>query len=470
MSITPGPSDFRGGSIRRALALWLSLPLLALVPLATGLLYALAVGPAKDSLDHALAGTALAVSAMVRSDGQGVHAELSAQTDLALRADRFDKVFYVVIDPAGRSIAGDADLRDVGAPASSGEWQFFDAMLGGVPVRVAARTAPCGVDAPADAPVCQVRVAETTIKRVDAERAVLAGSVISIVSVALLMGLMGWRAISVGLRPLEQLSAEIESRSLGNLNPVHDVLIPREVAPLVVALNRLFERVRAAAIAERAFLADAAHQLRTPLTALRTEAELALIEPHPAQVEALLTRLHQGATRAARLAHQLLSQARADHEAHTAPLEALDLKRLVTESVEEGVGRSLDAGIDLGFELQTATVMARGYLLRELLANLLDNALQYAGPGAHVTVRTYTRGELAVLEVDDSGPGISPADRARVMERFQRGAQDRGVGSGLGLSIVRDVAQHHQARVELLDGSTGVGLMVRVSLPLHKGL
>lgn len=456
-------------SIRRTLALWLAVPLIGLVPVLTLLLYSIAVRPTEESLDHALAGTALALSALVRNDGRGVHVDLSAQTDAALRADRYDRIFYVVLDPTGEPIAGDDELRDVPAPRAAGEWQFFDGSVRDTPVRVAARRAQCGIAPTADTPICEVRVAETLVKRVGAERDLLGGAVLSIVLISLLLVPMGWKAIASGLAPLEQLNAEIEHRSLTNLSPVRGVAIPKEVAPLVAALNRLFERVRAASIAERAFLADAAHQLRTPLTVLRTEAELALLEPHPAQTEALLKRLHAGTTRAARLANQLLAQARADHDAHTAPVETVDLKSLATDAVQEAYDRSLAAGIDLGFELQPAPVAGRRFLLRELLANLLDNALQYAGSGAHVTLRTYAQGRHAFLEVDDNGPGIPPEDRVRVLERFQRGSGDVGIGSGLGLSIVRDVALHHEAAIALLDGSTGKGLMVRVSFPLAAG-
>jgi two-component system sensor histidine kinase TctE len=223
--------------------------------------------------------------------------------------------------------------------------------------------------------------------------------------------------------------------------------------------------VVAASAAEKAFIADAAHQLRTPLTALRTETELALLESHPPQTEALLRRLHLATTRSARLANQLLSQARAEHVRHNSAMERFDLKQIATEAAEEWVSRSVDAGVDLGFELESARVDGHGFLLREMLANLLDNAINYAGAGARITIRTGPSREAAgcaQLEVEDNGPGIPPSDRERAFERFQRGNAG-GPGSGLGLSIVRDIASHHGARAELLDGEGGVGLRVRVT-------
>jgi two-component system sensor histidine kinase TctE len=279
------------------------------------------------------------------------------------------------------------------------------------------------------------------------------------------LAVMGWLAIVRSLRPVERLSQDIEQRSPDNLGPVDRPDIPREVAPLVSALNGLFARVVTASAAEKAFIADAAHQLRTPLTVLRTETELALLESHPPQLDGLLRRLHIGTTRAARLANQLLSQARAEHERHNSPVERFDLKQFATEAAEEWVVRSMDASVDLGFELESARVEGHGFLLREMLANLLDNAINYAGLGARVTIRTSTSATgQAVLEVEDNGPGIPLPDRERAFERFQRGNAG-GTGSGLGLSIVRDIAAHHGAKAELLDGPGGVGLKVRVTFP-----
>jgi two-component system sensor histidine kinase TctE len=467
-------------SIRRSLAVWLVFPLAFLVPLTAAVFYSLALRPAFDSLDRSLDGTALALEGLVRSgpSGQPVIA-VAPEVDRALRADRFDSVFWVALGPGGNAFGGDADLARVGGEREPGPWRFADADFHGAPVRVAihtwdclgevARTGASGLAAlPLDR-VCEVRVAETLNKHHGVERAVLAAAASAMLLEALVLALMGWVGISRSLRPVERLSADIERRSPDQLGAVVQPDIPREVAPLIAALNGLFGRVSAASAAEKAFLADAAHQLRTPLTALRTETELALMEPHPAQIDGLLRRLHLSANRAARLANQLLAQARAEHEAKNAPAERFDMKSIASEAVEEWVQRSVESGVDLGFELESAPVVGRGYLLRELLANLLDNALLYAGAGARVTVRTRVTegpsGPYAVLEVEDNGPGIALAERNRAFERFQRGASAGGSGSGLGLSIVRDIAVHHHAHVDLLDGPGGVGLCVRVSFP-----
>jgi two-component system sensor histidine kinase TctE len=451
-------------SIRRSLVVWLALPLALLVPATAFLFYRLALAPALDSLDHALDGTALALERLVRSDGGVLTLTVSPELDAALRSDRYDEVHWVALGPDGRVLGGDSRLATLGGPEAAVDWRFSDASYAGRPVRLALHSWICVPAAPGRAAgQCEARVSETLNKRQGVAQQVLTAAASAMLVEALVLGVMGWLAIVRSLRPVERLSKDIEQRSPDHLAPVDRPDIPREVAPLVSALNGLFARVVTASAAEKAFIADAAHQLRTPLTVLRTETELALLESHPPQLEGLLRRLHIATTRAARLANQLLSQARAEHERHNTPMERFDLKQIATEAAEEWVARSMDAGVDLGFELESAHVDGHGFLLREMLANLLDNAINYAGPGARITIRTATiAGARAVLEVEDNGPGIPPQERERAFERFQRGNAG-GTGSGLGLSIVRDIADHHGARAELLDGPGGVGLKVRVT-------
>lgn len=471
------PADFLRGlrrrfqfdarpSIRRSLVVWLVLPLALLVPATAFLFYRLALAPALDSLDHALDGTALALDHLVRLDDGVLTLAMSPELDSALRADRYDEVHWVALGPNGAFLGGDRALAKLGGPPSPEDWRFADAVYNGQPVRVALHSWTC-VPAKLQQPagLCEARVSETLNKRHGVAQQVLAAAASAMLVEALVLAVLGWIAIVRSLRPVERLSKDIEQRSPEHLGPVDRPDIPREVAPLVTALNDLFARVVTASAAEKAFIADAAHQLRTPLTVLRTETELALLESHPPQLEGLLRRLHLATTRAARLANQLLSQARAEHERHNSSMERFDLKQIATEAAEEWVARSMDAGVDLGFELESARLDGHGFLLREMLANLLDNAINYAGHGARVTIRTGAAPGAptrAMLEVEDNGPGIEPENRARSFERFQRGNAG-GTGSGLGLSIVRDIAGHHGASAELLDGPGGVGLKVRVT-------
>ena len=461
-------------SIRRSLVMWLVLPLALLVPATAFLFYRLALAPALDSLDHSLDGSALAVERLVAQDRGRVSLTVSPELDAALRADRFDEVHWVALDPDGGVLAGDTQLARLGGPPAAVDWRFTDATWNGQPVRVAMHSWTC-VPATAGhaARQCEARISETLNKRRGVARQVLAAAASAMLVEALVLAVLGWLAIARSLKPMERLSKDIEQRSPQHLGAVDRPDIPREVAPLVSALNGLFARVVAASAAEKAFIADAAHQLRTPLTLMRTETELALLESHTPQIDGLLRRLHIATTRAARLANQLLSQARAEHERHNSAMERFDLKQIASEAAEEWVARSVDAGVDLGFELESARVEGHGFLLREMLANLLDNAINYAGHGARVTIRTGASPVApgcAMLEVEDNGPGIPPQERERAFERFQRGNAG-GTGSGLGLSIVRDIAGHHGAVAELLDGPGGIGLKVRVTFtPVKHGV
>ena len=447
-------------SLRRALLGWLVLPLIVLVPLATALLYLLAVQPAMDSLDRALTDTAVALAQILDERADQAVLPLSAQTAHALRADLVDEVVFAVGDAQGRLLGGERALLAQDPRLARGDWRFFDGQLRGRAMRMVAHGAACG------AQTCPILVAESLGKRDAAARAVvLAAAGVSLL-LALCLALLARVAVGRGLRPLQQASQELERRSLQQLEPLPLQQLPREVAFFGAALNELFGRLRQAVGAQRSFLDDASHQLRTPLAVLLSESAQALEQPHPPELHARLQRLHAAAERSAHLSHQLLTLARAEGAALERRGSAcIDLVQLVTEAAADWVRPALAAGQDLGFDLQPAATQGEAWLLRELLSNLLHNAQQHAGRGAQVTVRTRTEGGQAVLEVEDDGPGIDPADRARAWDRFHRGSTASGPGTGLGLPIVQHIAQLHEGHAELLAGPSGRGLCVRVRLP-----
>jgi two-component system sensor histidine kinase TctE len=453
----PHPAP-RAGSVKRTLFAWLLLPLLAIVPAGAALQYWFSAQPAIAAFDHALGDTALALANLVRTEDGRVMFELTAETERSLRTDQTDVIYYALVDPGGHLLAGDRELLRVGTPQQPGELAFVDARIDTRPVRTVVRGVACGSGA------CQVRVAETMLKR---ER-MLAGAAKGAAATMLLLVITLGVAITLGvtrsLRPLGRVGTEIAQRSLEDLRPL-EVAAPSEIAPLVNALDRLFERLRHATQAQQAFIADAAHQLRTPLTSLKTEIELALLEPHTPDVDATLRRLHAQATRGARLAGQLLAMARSDPGAQSAEPERLELKDVAGAAADEWVPHAVAAGIDLGFALAPASVRGRRFLLREMLGNLVHNAIEYAGRGSEVTVRSYTDKGMPVLEVEDNGPGIAPDERDRVFERFYRASPGGGSGSGLGLAIVLEIARGHGAEVDLLDPPGGSGLLVRVRFP-----
>ncbi len=457
----------RAPSLRRTLLAWLLLPLLVIVPAAMAMQYALVLQPARQAFDQALGNTALSVAAFVTAQDGRLRFDMNPQVERSIRTDQQDSIYYVVLGPDQQRLAGDPPLAQAAVDLAADELAYFDTTIDGQAVRVAARGVACGNA------VCQVRVGETQVKRQKVFRESLVGTVGGVLAFALASGLSIVLAARRGLLPLRQLGEQVGQRSLDDLRPLDPARIPRELHSLVLAMNRLLDRMRSGSLAQQAFLADAAHQLRTPLAALKNEAELALAEVHPPAVQATLARLNTSAARAARLSSQLLSLARSDSAAAaTLPVETLDWETLAAEAAQEWVPRALAAGIDLGFELRSAPLLGRSFLLRELLANLLHNALAHAGQGAQVTVRCWHDEHSAVLEVQDNGPGIAASERARVMQRFQRGGSGGAAhgqaheGSGLGLAIVRDIANGAGGQVELLDAPAGPGLRVRVSLPM----
>lgn len=442
-------------SLRRTLLLWMLLPLLIIAPAAAALQYLMTLRPALAVLDRVLGDNVIAIANFVRMDADGVKFDMSAQTERSIRTAQADALFYAVIGPQGELIAGDPPVAEGPLQLAVDEWRFYDTAVFDQGVRVSARGVRCGDS------VCQVRVAETLSARQALRNEMLAAIAASLLMFAAPTALAGFVATARGLRPMQRLSRQLGARSLNDLRPLRALDAPREARPMVDAVNNLLERVQAGSAAQQAFLADAAHQLRTPLATLKTEAELAVMQPHPPELDATLDRINSGASRAARLASQLLALARSDATARaTLPVENIDLKDLAAEAAGEWVPRALGAGIDLGFELKPATLAGHAFLLREMLANLLHNAITYAGRGAQVTVRTRLEESLPCLEVEDDGPGIPPADRQRVLQRFQRGPQASGQGSGLGLAIVSDIVRAHGGRLQLGEGIGGRGLRV----------
>lgn len=453
----------RQPGLQRRLLLWLLLPLLLLVPLTAALLYVLALRPALDGLDRALTDTAVALAQIVEMQDGHATLPISAQTARALQADLVDRTFFAVGDDQGRLLGGNAALLAMAPALALNQWHFFEPVLAGVPVRAAAHAVACGPAPQA----CTILVAETLGKRNAAKLAVLLAALLGALVLALPMASLAIVAVNRGLRPLRQAAAEVGSRTPDRLEPIDTREVPREVFAFVQALNGLFGRLREAAAAQRAFIADAAHQLRTPLSVLRVEAAQALTSPHPAALDPTLQRLHAAAERGARLAQQLLVLARAEGAtlAPTLPMQRVDLCRLAAEAGDRWLQPSLLAGQDLGFDLTPAWADGDAVLLAEMLGNLAHNAIEHAGPGARITIRTAVHDGRAQLCVEDDGVGLAADELASVWQRFRRGRNAGGAGSGLGLAIVRDIAQLHGATASLAAGELGRGLRVCIDFP-----
>ena len=291
-------------------------------------------------------------------------------------------------------------------------------------------------------------------------------SVLPLLLIAPFMAAAAWWLTALALRPLQRVAADVRRRDEQSLEPLPAAGLPDEVAPLVTALNALLQRLGQSLDTQRAFVADAAHELRSPLTALKLQLQLLKRAGSEAERSAAIDALAAGIERAARLVEQLLTLARTEPGTPAAALQRLDLSELVREAVADTVPLALVRGT--AFELLAdlpVWVEGERAALSAMVRNLADNAVRYSPPGSRVELTVTAAADgAALLQVDDAGPGIPPAERERVFDRFYRRGQSDEAGTGLGLAIVRGVAQRHGATVTLGDSPLG-GLRVSLKFP-----
>ncbi len=442
-------------SLRAGLLLRLGVVLVLLLALDGLASYFTALHFANVVYDRWLIDSTRSLAQAVRSNHGKIEFDLPRVALEIFQFDEVDKTYFKVSARQQGLIGGDASLPDL-APAEVGGLRLAFATLHGRPVRVVSALIAPG--RPDDAVL--VSVAETLIKRSTLTREILIGMAapqIALLGIALLLGRIG---VTHGLRPLTNLAAQIEARGQNNLSPVPQVGgLPREARVLAARINELLERLSNAMRAQKRFVADAAHQLRTPLAAVLLHAERAERATDTSSEREALGALHRSVERAARVSRQLLALARADPDAPTAiELNPVDLCTLTRQVGEEWIPRALERDVDFGLVVPDQPVLVRGdeRLLSEALSNLIDNALRYGNPGGHVTL-IVEAGPPASLSVQDDGPGIPPEERSRIFERFYRVHDGNGDGCGLGLSIVEQIAKLHQATVTVTSGTDDRG-------------
>jgi two-component system sensor histidine kinase TctE len=448
-------------TLRGRLLISLAVPLLALLALSVVADYRTALRLANESYDYVLTGTAMALASRLEHDADDapIEVDLPPAADAILRTDQEDTILYAVIDRNGRLVVGDRDLARLPLAPATSPPTLSDAWVGGSPVRVVSYAYS------SDTLQATVMVAETTRKRDRAANKILSAIIwpnLVLIGATLLLVLA---VVRFSLQPLDTLGAQIAARTPSDLSPIPDGDVPGEARPLVSALNRLLGNLDAAGHAQQLFLSNAAHQLRTPLAGLLTQLELAA-RALPAEARPRLERLQAATQRLAHSTHQMLALARSSRDALSAEESTrrpVELGSLFEDGASDFIDAALARRIDLGFEAAPARVNGSDWMLRELLANLLDNAIKYTPAGGHVTARCGTDDTGAAwLEVEDDGPGIPEAERQRVFERFYR-LGDSGVeGTGLGLAIVREVAERHDAVISLDAGAEGCGTRIRI--------
>lgn len=453
-------------TLRSQLLLWVSAPLLALWVMSTMIDHDVATGFVNLNYDRALLDTALDLGRNVREINNQLYLDLPQPVIEMLISGEQGRFYYRANGPVGEYITGDPDLPDPPAEAGEDRVTYYDAVYRNESIRAVALRVPVRPGSGKGA--ISVQVAEKTSLRTDFARQLMLRMMVPQGILVILAALAVWLGVGLGLRALTSVRTEIENRSHVDLSPIRETNTPYEVRPLVRAMNDLLSRLSAALAAQQRFIADAAHQLRTPVAALKTQAELAVRQVRDGEAQATLQQLHTAADHAARLVNQLLTLARAEPGSHRSVMrEGVNLAALARETTGEWVPRSLNRGIDLGFDDTStdATISADPFLVRELLNNLIDNAINYTPAGGHITVRVTTDDDKPSLEVEDNGCGIHKDEREQVFERFYRSAGGSPEGCGLGLAIVREIAQGHGATATILSGANHRGTRVVIAFP-----
>lgn len=464
-------------TLRHQLLISLLAPIVLVTLISAVVTYYYAFNFATLAYDYALFDSARDISRQTRVSQGSMRVDLpSAALDM-LESDTHDSVYYMVNDAKGAFVAGHRGLPLPTEEAPAGKPLYYDGNYRGSPIRIAALHAAAN-GAPAAEQVL-VLVAETLNKRRALANEVLLGMLLPELLLIALVGALVWFGIERGLRPLATLQQEIGNRSHRDLSALPEQNAPGEVRALIRAMNDLLARLSSALSAQQRFIADAAHQLRTPLAGIKTQAELALRQQKMDEVHHTLLQLNTATGQTTHLVNQLLSLARAEPGAsRTQAMEKIDVAEIARDTTTEWVPRALARNIDLGFDDTAdataddatdgaAHAMIEGdtLLLREMLINLLDNAVRYTQPGGRVTVRVAANDNRVLLGVEDNGPGIPADERERVFERFHRVLGSGAEGCGLGLAIVREIAQSHNADARLGAGANDRGTLVTITFP-----
>jgi two-component system sensor histidine kinase TctE len=448
---------------------WMLAPLLFVWPLSIAFTHYFANNVANFPYDQSLREHVSAIARQVKLVNGKPLVSLPASTRALLRADETDNVYFHVLTANGAILAGDKALPLPPDSSSEnillGEIYFRDIEFNGQDLRVAYTYVADGHQAKNNWVV--VEVAETTEKRTQLANKIVASVILPQFVIIPLAVMLVWFGLSRGLRPLTRLRKTIEARDADDLSPIATHRVPEELEPLVEAFNDMLERMKKSLEAQQRFVADAAHQMRTPLTGLKTQAQFAMRERDPESLRHALKQIASGVDRAGRLVNQLLTLARTEGgETNKREYAPLDFSALARDVAEDWVMPALAKEIDLGYEAEPGLMISgNDFLLRELVKNLIDNALQYTPAHGHVTCRLIARENRVVLEIEDDGIGLTLEQAEMVFERFYRVDDSSTEGSGLGLAIVQEIALQHDAKASLSPNWRSKGATARVVFP-----
>ncbi|OGT21047.1 MAG: hypothetical protein A2342_07015 [Gallionellales bacterium RIFOXYB12_FULL_54_9] len=452
---------FDSNTLRQKLLRWVMIPMAVLLLLNVALIYKFGLVSAHRLHDRFLFDTSKILLDQLRTNEGRAEFNLQDGALNMLSSDNKDKVYY--------SLNGWQQEYRFGAPGlplPPGQLSeipvYYQAVYQGQPVRMMAAIMP---EPNVISGHVIVLLAKTMVLHGEHVQEWMWRVLPAQFLLMLFAGIAVWWGVGRGLRPLLQLRDELTRRSTQDLSPLQESEIVAELRPLIHGFNELMGRLDASMAVQMRFVADAAHQLRTPLAGLKAQAELALFLEDAGEIRHSLRQIGHAADHAAHLANQLLVLARSEHGSQNqASMVELNLAALARNVTENWVQKAILNKIDLGFEGdgRDCRVIGNTLLLGEMLTNLIDNALRYTQAGGHVTVRIGCNNETVSLDVEDNGPGIPESERERVFERFYRVSGTNKDGCGLGLAIVREIADRHEADVFLSSGAGGVGMMMRI--------
>ena len=457
---------------------WMLTPLLLLWPISLALTWLVAQNIAGKPFDRALEYNVQALAKLVGVKNNQVQFNLTAPAREILRADDTDLVYYQVIGTQGEHLSGEHDLPppvddDKGV---EGEVRLREDVIKGQDVRVAYTWMKVDVKGDAKGPripaianvtgktshdqFVLVQVAETLEKRKTLATEIVKGVMVPQFVTLPLAVLLVWLALVRGIKPLAQLEKRIRARKPDDMSPLDDTAVPEEVAPLVSSINDLLSRLTVSLTTQKRFLADAAHQLKTPLAGLRMQADLAQRETDADELKKSLKHIGRASIRATHTVNQLLALARAETTGRALAKHRIDLVNIAREVMADSVPRAMEKGIDLGYDgpaagEKSSQLLGNPTLLKELVRNLLDNAINYTPEKGRVTLRILSDpfSGVLVLLVEDSGPGIPESERELVFQPFYRVLGTNVDGSGLGLAIVKEIATQHDATISIEDAN-----------------
>lgn len=426
------------------------------------------------SYDRLLAGSALSIAETLSVDGRDVRVDVPYAALDMLSAAPEDRVFYRVFGPGTAPVTGYQDLPTIGTTRTRTEGlsdlpepRFFDALYRGEMVRfvlLGRQLAQPGLRG-----WVWVQVGQTRRAREQLASELVLGALTPIALMTLLALALTWFGVSRALSPLQGISADLAEREPSNLQ-AFNILVPSEIAPMVGAMNSFMRRLDMNMAGLRAFIGDAAHQIRTPLAAIRAEAQLALDDQEADEMRAGLVNIERNSERLTRLVNQLLSDAMVMHRSEFRAFEEFDLIDVIKRAMRDAVPMTHDVPVGFVSSIAKAPMRGDAIMLGEAIKNLIDNAIRHGNPStpdieAEVDLELHPFDDAYKLSVSDRGSGIPVDDRVRVFERFERGPT-RAQGAGLGMAIVARVVASHDGEIELIDRPGG-GLTVRLTFKVQ---